>query len=531
MRCQLIFPPRTSPTYMPLGIAGLAATAAYYGHEIGLFDANAELWNHLCDTNRQLQAMRNFCHSPLAIFLQPQQYSTQMLPLNDGRYQIDQLERLARNYLEHDELDAALTPMLLRQAYRLNAGEPETVAFSIMYLDQLSFALALAKYLRRVCGYDRQLLFGGAAMSGLDPVELMTAFPFVDVVMTGEGEIPFAAWLGGAPVAAIPGCHYRERKEVIAASGRRQFVSNLGELPPPDFSHFPLRQYFNPVPVMPMLGGRGCKWRRCRFCTHNNSFGPYRERTAAAVAAEMTLRQQTTGCRHFYFADQYVDPSFLNSLSDTIIAAGLSCQFHIMARTVGDYTPELLHKAAAAGCCWISWGMESGSQRLLDIMNKGTDATTSLQVIRHAAEAGISNLLMMIFGAPGSDAAALDETFAFLDRAYPHIDSMTASAFVLFAGTAFSRAPQQYGLEILGKNRIFQVNGHDVHDLKLRFRRQGEYHRTESPLAAAEIAQWERRKVWLGHPSFLSRLCCEHYLLFARSVKTGFRPKGLPKGA
>ena len=84
-----------------------------------------------------------------------------------------------------------------------------------------------------------------------------------------------------------------------------------------------------------------------------------------------------------------------------IIASKLKCSFHIMARTLGSYTPALLEKAARAGCCWISWGMESGSQKLLDIMRKGTEVKTSAEVIKTASSFGISNLLMMIFGAPG----------------------------------------------------------------------------------------------------------------------------------
>lgn len=247
-----------------------------------------------------------------------------------------------------------------------------------------------------------------------------------------------------------------------------------------------------------------------------------------AVALEMQERRIRSGCRHFYIVDQYVDPLYLDELSGAILALGLDCRFQVMARTIGEYTPALLNKAARAGCCWISWGMESGSQKLLDLMNKGTRADTSLDVLKNASAEGISNLLMMIFGAPGSDKACLEETFSFLGRAWDYIDGMTSSAFVLFDHTDFSRRPARYGLEILGGNQILNIEGRPVHDMKLRFRRESESGRRESPLAAAEIDAWEHRKVWLPPLPFHGRLCCEHYLLYADAQQECNRPgKGL----
>ena len=112
-----------------------------------------------------------------------------------------------------------------------------------------------------------------------------------------------------------------------------------------------------------------------------------------------------------------------------------------------------------------------------------------------------------------------------LTKIYDHVDGMTASAFVLFENTEFSRNAARHGLQVIGKNEIFKVNGKAVHDAKLRFKRCGEPDKTESPLARHEIELWERRKVWLGPKPFFSTLCCEHYLLYAEMAKTGYRPE------
>lgn len=532
MRTKLVFPPRTSPTYMPLGVASLQAVADNSGIGIGVFDANVELWNNICNDDDRLNAMRNFCHSPLEIFLRQNDYESHISHMSVGKNWIDQLEQSARNYLENDDLDVELGRMLLRQSIRISFGEPESIAFSVMYPDQFAFALAQAKYIEKVCGYDRDIILGGAAASAVSPVEMLEAFPFIDAIMTGEGEIPFELFLKKQNYHEIPGCYYRANG-VIESGGKAKYVKLLQEISFPVFDSLHTHEYFNPVPVMPILGGRGCKWRRCSFCSHNSSFGPHRNRAAIAVVQEMMCLREKFGSRHFYLADQYVDPAFLNDLSEVILATGFDCRFHIMARTIADYTPQILEKASRAGCCWISWGMESGSQKLLDLMNKGTDVKTSADVIKAASAAGISNLLMMIFGAPGSDDSCLDETFSFITDVYDHIDSMTASAFVLFENTKFSRNPGQYGLQILDQSKIFNVNGKIVHGAKLRFKRDGEYNNLESPLAAREIDLWERRRVWLGPQSFISKLCCEHYLLFADAKKSGqrHRPKTFKRGA
>lgn len=530
MRIKLIFPPRTSPTYIPLGIAALYAVAQQTASEVSIFDANADLWNRICADDPDLTALREFCRAPMEIFLRRETYEKNFRYLPTAHRRLDSLARQAKLYLEHEELAPELAQVLLRQAMRIGFDRPEVIAFSAMYPEQLAFILAQAKYLSEQ-GNGGEILIGGAAMSAISPRQLLEAFPFITAIFTGEGEIPFSRLLQGYEYSGIPGSYYRGANGGIGFSGKPQYLKTLNELAAPDYSGFDFTQYFNPLPVLPLLGGRGCKWRQCSFCAHNNSFGPHRSRPVMAVVREMLALLDNFGCRHFYFADQYVDPVLLDELCDLIIAAGLKCGFHIMARPVGEYTPALLEKAARAGCCWISWGMESGSQKLLDIMHKGTDAAGAAKVIKAAADAGISNLLMMIFGAPGSDARCLDETFAFLDKVYASIDSMTASAFVLFEDTAFSRQAARYGLRITGKNEIFKVHGKVVHDTKLRFRRAGETGNGESPLAAREIELWERRKIWLGPQPFVAQLGCEHYLLYADAGKNGNRPWALKIGA
>ncbi|MFA6931643.1 MAG: radical SAM protein [Lentisphaeria bacterium] len=517
---------------MPLGLACLAALARDQQEAaLDLFDANLELWQQLCDSDPQLDVMRTFFQGSLDLFLSPSNYAAHLVYLSEARRKIDLLEQQAREYLEGNGLASELQQMLQRHTKRITCQKTvKTIAFSAMFLDQLPFLLAQAKFLVQECNCESRIIIGGAAMSALSVPEFMTAAPFIDAVLIGEGEIAFRELLKKQPLSRVPGCYYRDAGG-IRFSGSFLVPQDLSQLCMPDFTALAGKGYFNPVPVLPISASRGCNWHRCRFCTHNSSFGGYRQRPPRLVALEMLAQRNRFNCRHFYFVDQYVDPQYLNELCDAILELGLDCRFQIMARTVAAYTPELLHKAAEAGCCWISWGVESGSQKLLNLMNKGTCPEIAQRVIRDASAEGISNLLMMIFGAPGSDASCLEETFSFLDRVWKHIDGMTASAFVLFEQTEFASHPEHYGLEILGDHISLKVEGRPIHDLKLRFRREFESGQSESPLAAMEIDKWERYKAWLPALPFHGRLCCEHYLIFADAVQANYRPRTKPRSA
>ena len=141
-----------------------------------VFDANLDLWNQICDANCDLSGMRKFYHSPIDIFLCRNTYERNFRYMSKARQKIDSLEKQAKLYLEHEELSSELTQLLMRQSVQICFGNPETIAFSAMYPDQLAFALAQAKYLASVNTCDCDIVIGGAAMSAISPVELMQGF-------------------------------------------------------------------------------------------------------------------------------------------------------------------------------------------------------------------------------------------------------------------------------------------------------------------------------------------------------------------
>ena len=531
MNLNFIFPPRTHPSYLPLGLATLSAIATEAGVAHSLVDLNIELWNHIASGSPQGRAARDFFTKGAEHFFAREVYQPQLMVQMEIKQEIDLLGQWAHQYVETGKGHPMLLQTLARQAQLASSFSPASktfadnsspafIAISVMYPEQLDWALALSSFLKSEAGFRGNLLLGGALMSSLLIEEILQACPAIDAICTGEGEEALRGLITSGSYKQVCGWSYLETHGGNLAQIPMRIATHLDELPLADYRPLDINAYWNPTPVFAILASRGCQWRRCRFCAHNKSFGHYRQRCASSVCNEIESLNTLYGAQYFYLSDQYMTAEALREISLELLQRKLEVRFHIMARTLESYTPELLHLAASAGCCWISWGMESGSQRLLDLMGKGTNVEQSLQVIQNARQAGISNLLMMIFGTPGSTVEDLELTFNFMDEVYPSIDAMTSSAFVLFDQTPYARFPDKYGLLPEGREILYRLGEHVIHGSRLPFRRVGEEQPGESPLATEEVARWKKRRQFMGPVPLREQLCSEHFLIDAGGYST-----------
>jgi len=539
LRAVFLFPPKASPTYAPLGLASLVAHVRERapGCSLAVRDLNLESWTWLAGEEPRGPDLLRFMCEGQGGFYDETAYGLHRDTWRRIATRISGLSGEACRYTDTGEASRALLGLLDRMRGSALRTDPELVGISVMFLDQVPFALALARHIRegRSAGPGpsgaggRQggprVVLGGAALSALRTDELLAHCPWVDGAVLGEGEAAAALLAGGAPWHVVPGLAYREEPGRVRRNRKADTLS-LRELPPPDFSLFELPRYLNPTPVLPVLFSRGCRWRRCRFCSHNASFCGYRAKSIAGFTDELVRLREDHGAAHVYLADQYVDAEDLGRIADEILKRGRTpMPFHVMGRPTAGYTPRLLEKAARAGCRWICWGVESGSQRLLDLSRKGTERAEVERVVRDAARAGISNLLMMIFGLPTSSELDLWQTLRFLEDVHDAVDAVSASSFVLWEGTPFARNPSAYGLRRIGAEEILRVNGAPLRTRRLVHMDVSPDGSLRPPGGPQEVIAWEKRRRWLGAPSFLERLPCEHYLLFAaRRWETGAHP-------
>ncbi len=158
-------------------------------------------------------------------------------------------------------------------------------------------------------------------------------------------------------------------------------------------------------------------------------------------------------------------------------------------------------------------GLKPAPKRLLDLINKGTRVEEIESVLQKSAAVGISNLGLMIFGLPTSTEADLDLTLEFLSRTYPNFSGLTASAFVLFEKTYFSRHAGRFGMQVDHRVPLMNSHGKPVSSYRLKFREIASDGSLRPPCGATEVARWQQFRKWLGDPPLLEQLPTEHYLI------------------
>jgi anaerobic magnesium-protoporphyrin IX monomethyl ester cyclase len=525
MRVVLVFPPKASATYVPLGIAALAPYIEQHVKDasVRLLDLNIGTWLRIAGQDPSGQSLMDFLQGRTGNFLDPGETLYHKTDWDRLRNEMNRLCDQAGRYVSTDEADIAFLMTLADLTEQIMAFDPQIVGFSVLFPEQLPFAAALCKSVRQALNNGRtgirrsecRIVMGGAMMSALSVSDLMTTLPEIDAVVRGEGEAAAAALCADKEWSTIPGLVYRAGRQIVTNPGSD--LISLTELPAPDFSRLPIPAYFNPVPVLPVLYSRGCAWRRCRFCSHNFSFGGYRRKGIQDFVSELARYNRELGARHFYSADEFIPPEDMDAICTEIMARGLNVNLHVLGRPTPDYTASRLALWSVAGCRWIGWGVESGSQRLLNLINKGTRTPEIRQVLENAAEAGISNLALMIFGLPTSTDEDLTETLDFLESVYGTLDALTASAFVLFDGTHFARNARRYGLHIVGPETVIHRNGSGVNARRLKFREISLDGSLRSPRGTLEVSSWRRYRRWLGDPPLLEQMTSEHCLIHISS--------------
>ena len=531
-KALFLFPPITSPTYVPLGLASLAA---YIRAEapaccLRVLDLNITAWTSLADREPGGREMMAFMQGKAGDFYDETAYGSHKKTWQRLWKRLHLLGAGAQRYLDKGEADDDFFEFIDRQVAGVLDQEPELIGISVMFFDQLAFALALAKRISRhftgkpvsASGRARprpSMILGGAAMASIRADNILRHCDFIDGIVIGEGEAGAAALCRGQAMDTVPELIFRSLNRIHRNRCRRTL--SFQHLPPPDYSDFDLSGYFNPEPVLPALFSRGCQWRKCRFCVHHTSFFSYRRKALSVFSAELRNCREKYGARHIYLADQYIVASDLEHLADEFIDSNLNIAFHVMGRPNREHTPERLQKLFQAGCRWICWGTESGSQRLLDLAGKGTRVADIEEVLKNAAECGISNLVMMIFGLPTSSELDLQYTLEFLDRISPFTDAFSSSAFVLWTHSPFGRHKEAYGLSVTGQEVLFQVSGAPLYSLRLKHLERAEDGGLRPSRGPLEISVWEQRRRWIAPHTFLEGLPCEHYLLFSAARRTG----------
>jgi len=271
----------------------------------------------------------------------------------------------------------------------------------------------------------------------------------VDVVVRGEGEITFfelaTAFETRTDLRDVLGISFKSNGEIVH-NENRPFIKDLDSLPPVDDHILPRNRYSG----YSVLTARGCPFN-CIFCSSRTLWGTrYRVRSPENVFVEIDFIVDKYNPKEIAFIDEsfVTNKARTEKICDMFIERGYHKRMRWICSSRADLVDEpLLAKMREAGCSAISFGIETASRRLLDILRKGTSPEINEKAVRMAKRAGISNVrATFILGIPTE---TREESLATIKYAKKlPLDSAKFSIATPYPGTELYRIALSEGMAI-----------------------------------------------------------------------------------
>jgi radical SAM superfamily enzyme YgiQ (UPF0313 family) len=295
-----------------------------------------------------------------------------------------------------------------------------------------------------------RVVMGGPHPSIL-PEEVL-AEDAVDFVVTGEGEETLAELVGaldeGADLADVLGLAWKRDGEATVNAQRPLLAPDAVGLPARDL--LSLEFYQDAFNVLTARGG--CPYR-CPFCSASHVWGGrHRPREPKAVVDEIESLVRDYGAGFVFFVDD-----IFTLRRDWVMRLLVELERLHGAVTWGCGTrvdrvdEELLQAMAAHGCTGIQFGVESGSQEVLDSV-KGIAKEEAVQAVRWSVAAGIRTTCSFMVPFPQDTEETLRETFAFMRTLRDEGAEILMSYTTPYPGTVFYEQAEELGLRILTRD-------------------------------------------------------------------------------
>ncbi|PTT86932.1 B12-binding domain-containing radical SAM protein [Pelomonas sp. HMWF004] len=269
------------------------------------------------------------------------------------------------------------------------------------------------------------------------------------LLVVGEGEqtmaevarLPVAACRDATALAAIPGLMHADALGQPVFTGERRFVPELDDLPEPARHRIDLQPYLRAwrgahgQTSLNVSTQRGCPYK-CAWCSRAVYGTSYRRRAPEHVVAELARMTEHYAPDQFWFVDDVftINHNWLAGFADALDAAGLRIRYECITRAdrMNERVVQLLVRT---GCSRVWIGAESGSQRILDAMQRQVKVEQVTAMIRAASEAGIQTGTFLMLGYPGEMESDIVATERYLRAARP--DLFTVTLAYPIKGTVF----------------------------------------------------------------------------------------------
>jgi len=355
----------------------------------------------------------------------------------------------------------------------LERFRPELVA---LYEDDFNYLSKMCLTNMRKAAFEKARLAKAAGayvvVHGSDATDRLEDYlrEPIDAAVVGEGEETLSELAGarGGDLAKIPGLAFLDMNGGgrLVKTEPRPLLRDLDALPFPAWDLVDVERYRSAwlerhdFFSVNMVTTRGCPYH-CNWCAKPIYGQRYQSRSPASVAEELSFVRRVVRPDHVWFADDIfgLKPGWVETFASEVERRGVRTRFKIQARA--DLIDENVASALArAGCENVWMGAESGSQKVLDAMEKGIRVEQIFRATRLLRQRRIRVSFFLQFGYPGEEWSDIEKTLAMVRAARP--DDIGISVSYPLPGTPFHERVQ--------KDLRQKTNWTDSDDLDLMFR-------------------------------------------------------------
>ncbi|MBN1823116.1 MAG: B12-binding domain-containing radical SAM protein [Endomicrobiales bacterium] len=388
----LIQTPSWGVSSPPVALAQLSACLKKAGHDAKVFDMNVFLYGNRVERYRNSWAI--------------EQSSFWCDPRNVERFFTDNTEAINK-YVR-----------------RIAAAKPRVACFSVNVCSWHS-VLRTAGILKKELPGVTVVIGGPSFLVPFEPRQYLENDE-IDIIVRGESELTLpelAGRIGGKEdIASCKGLCFK-RNGGIVDTGERGEAADLDALPFMDFSDTPFDDYDPPGHLgrhIPIMTSRGCV-QKCVFCGPRGYWPGFRSMSGSRICKEIEHHAAgDPGIRRIEFLDLLLNGNmavlteFCDLMAGGTLRGGLQWHANLIIRK--EMTLEVFRKMKSAGCTHVTFGIESGSQRVLDRMKKRYGVGDADAVLKNAHEAGLKVTCNFMFGFPGETREDFSQTLRFLER-------------------------------------------------------------------------------------------------------------------
>jgi radical SAM superfamily enzyme YgiQ (UPF0313 family) len=337
------------------------------------------------------------------------------------------------------------------------------IGISVVYPEQLFFALMIARVIKEDFGKDMPVVLGGSQITKhiAHIVNNKKVYDFVNFLVVGDGEKALSDLLDRPDEKSfsnIPNLYFKSRK--IGRKYERSgcdFYLDAGDIPAPDFTGFDLDIYEKALPI---LISKGCTWSKCNFCTYaslqEHRYSINNVARTIEIIKEMNARYKAS---EFRFIDDELPSNFLERLAAELFKSGLDIKWSCSVTLNEDFADRAFCETLKiGGLNGLTIGLESASPRILGLMNKRHQymAKEAIEgILSTLKEAGIDVGLHIIFGFPTETLDEVRQTVDFLVDNRDMYADCWAQPFCLEEDTPVFKNPERFGItKIYRENKV-----------------------------------------------------------------------------